>query len=107
MSGRLMTALLAAGALGCLLAMAILFSIGVKAQGRCAPRDEVVKVLAQKYSERVRAVGILSDLALMEVYVSEKGTWTILITNRNGMACIQAAGEAWDELPPIPKGERS
>lgn len=31
----------------------------------------------------------------MEVFVAEKGTWTIVITDLTGTSCIVAAGEAW------------
>jgi hypothetical protein len=66
---------------------------------QCAPHAEVVKVLDAKYQERQRAVGLINEKAMMEVYISEKGTWTMVVTNEIGMSCIMATGEAWDEMP--------
>jgi hypothetical protein len=107
MSGRLVTAFLAAGALCCLLAIAIIFSVKAHAQPACGPRAEVVKMLADKYQETARAAGMIRGQFLMEVYTSSKDTWTIVITDPMGKACIAAAGQAWDELPPPPKGKPS
>ena len=107
MSGRLVTAILAAGAVCCLLAIAIIFSRDARAQPACGPRAEVVKMLADKYHETARAAGTIRGQFLMEVYASEKDTWTILITDPMGKACIAAAGQAWDVLPPPKKSKPS
>jgi hypothetical protein len=68
-------------------------------QSECGPRNEVVKVLNAKYQESQRAVGLINEKAMMEVYISPNGTWTMVVTNQAGMTCILAAGEAWDEMP--------
>ena len=31
--------------------------------------------------------------------MSPKGTWTVLVTDTSGTACITASGEDWQELP--------
>ena len=41
----------------------------------------------------------------VEVFISEKGTWTMLVTDQAGTSCIMAAGDAWDEVD-LPKGRR-
>ena len=43
----------------------------------------------------------------MEVYISPRGTWTMVVTNENGVTCVLAAGEAWDELPATALGPAS
>jgi hypothetical protein len=68
-------------------------------QQQCAPRGEVVKVLNAKYQESQRALGLINEKAMMEVYISPAGTWTMVVTNEAGIACVLAAGEAWDEMP--------
>ncbi|MGE3873902.1 MAG: hypothetical protein AB7F74_13180 [Parvibaculaceae bacterium] len=74
-------------------------TLPAQAQEQCGPRDQVVKLLNAKYQENQRAVGLINEKAVMEVYISSRGTWTMLITNEAGLACVLAAGEAWDEMP--------
>ena len=76
-------------------------------QAQCAPRDEVVKLLNAKYQESQRALGLINDKAMMEVFISASGTWTMVVTNEAGMSCVLAAGEAWDEKPVKTLGQAS
>lgn len=39
-----------------------------------------------------------------ELYVSEKGTWTMLMTLSNGKSCIIAAGHSCDPTPALVPG---
>lgn len=59
----------------------------------------MVKVLNAKYQESQRALGLINEKAMMEVYISPAGTWTMVVTNDAGLTCVLAAGEAWDEMP--------
>jgi hypothetical protein len=71
----------------------------------CAPRNELVGQLGQQFSENQKAVGTLGDKAIMEVFVSQSGTWTILATDTAGTSCIIAAGKSWDEAGPMAVGQ--
>ena len=68
------------------------------AAAKCGDHDEIVKTLSAKYQENRRAMGIVSAQSVMEIFMSPKGTWTMLVTNTKGASCIVAAGEAWQEL---------
>jgi hypothetical protein len=70
-----------------------------QAQEQCAPRDQVIKVLNAKYQESQRALGLINERAMMEIFISQRGTWTMVVTNDAGVTCVLAAGEAWDEMP--------
>lgn len=63
----------------------------------CAPRDDLIAQLGNQFNERQKAVGLLGEQAVMEVFASEQGTWTILTTDTNGTSCIVAAGNGWDD----------
>src|SRR5262245_12523684 len=76
-------------------------------QEQCGPRDQVVKVLNAKYQESQRALGLINEKAMMEVYISSRGTWTMVVTNDAGISCVLAAGEDWDELPLKALGQSS
>ncbi len=69
------------------------------AQSACGKRIDLVKIIAGKYKELPRALAIAGESNLLEVYVSETGSWTILITRPPGVACIVAAGQSWEEFP--------
>lgn len=65
---------------------------------RCGQRDAVVMLLAERYGETRRSVGI-ADTAVMEVYASaETGTWTIAVTTPDGTMCLVAAGQAFEAI---------
>ena len=86
-----------------LIAVAAMFAVvGVSsasaAQRVCGERDKLNKFLATKYQELPRALGVGgSGKQVFEVYTSEKGTWTVLMTMTNGTSCIMAAGHSWKE----------
>lgn len=67
----------------------------------CASRDEMVKVLARQYREQPRAIGVANATAVIEVFTSARGTWTILLTRPDGASCIVSAGQDWEETPPM------
>lgn len=62
----------------------------------CGTRDALVKKLASEFKENQAAVGMLHETAILEVFVSEQGTWTILATGTDGKSCVLAAGQDWE-----------
>ncbi|KUF12657.1 hypothetical protein [Pseudoponticoccus marisrubri] len=74
----------------------------------CAPRAAVVERLAITYGETRQSMGLGSNNAVMEVFASpESGSWTITVTLTNGMTCLVASGQAFEELADAlpPKGD--
>ena len=55
-----------------------------------------MKSLADKFKENPTAVGQIDGSAVIEVFVSEKGSWTILATDTNGQSCVVSAGEGFE-----------
>ncbi|OIQ31170.1 MAG: hypothetical protein BM562_08895 [Alphaproteobacteria bacterium MedPE-SWcel] len=70
------------------------------AQGQnCAPRDLVVKRLAEKYGESRQSIGMGQQGMVMETFASgETGSWTITVTTANGMTCLVASGQSYEIL---------
>lgn len=70
------------------------------AQARsCAPRDLVVKRLAEKYGESRQSIGMGQKGVVMETFASsETGSWTITVTTPNGLTCLVASGQAYEVL---------
>ena len=62
----------------------------------CGTRDVLVEKLSNEFKENQAAVGMLHDTAILEVFVSEQGSWTILATGTDGRSCVLAAGRDWE-----------
>ena len=65
----------------------------------CADRSNVVDTLDSQYKESPRAIGLVSKEAVLEIFVSDSGTWTVVVTDPKGMSCVLAAGQSWEEIP--------
>ncbi len=78
----------------------------VQAQAVCGEHSEVVSKLEKGHSEKPVSMGLASNGAVIEVFASESGTFTIIMTLPTGMSCLMAAGEDWQELPKQNVGAR-
>jgi hypothetical protein len=59
----------------------------------------MLSVLAKQYGEAPQAIGLVGGSRVIEVLSSKEGTFTILITQPDGMSCILAAGQDFEEVP--------
>ncbi|MEO0938178.1 MAG: hypothetical protein AAFY38_08485 [Pseudomonadota bacterium] len=65
----------------------------------CGPREVVVDRLADGYGETRQSMGLGANNSVVEVFASpETGTWTITVTMPNGVTCLVASGQAFEEL---------
>jgi hypothetical protein len=81
------------------LTMTMIGTANAQSKAPCAPRAEVVKSLDGMFKETPAARAIVADGALMEVFVSSEGTWTMLLTSPQQMSCLVGSGDNWEELP--------
>ena len=70
-----------------------------KAAPPCGNHEKIVDFLGNKYKESRRIMGVVNSTAVMEIFMSRQGTWTIVITSTDGQSCITAAGEEWQDVP--------
>lgn len=69
--------------------------------GPCMKRAAFLRELEENYGESPVALGIAADGKVIEVIASGRtGTWTIIMTLPNGIACGIAAGTGWQAAPP-------
>ena len=81
------------------LALVTVSSSDVEAQMLCKERSEVLAQLGIGYKEAPTAMGLASNGTIIEVLTSPDGkTWTIIITQPNGVSCVMATGESWETL---------
>ncbi len=64
----------------------------------CGLRDDMGKMLDQRFGEQPQAGGIVGD-RIVELLVSQTGSWTILITSADGRSCVVTGGEDWTDQP--------
>ena len=75
-------------------------SVGVaSAAAPCGSHDAIAKSLTTKFKESRRVMGVVNARAVMEIFMSPQGTWTVLVTDTTGTACIIARGQDWQEVP--------
>lgn len=87
---------------GLALALAVVATTATTADAQrqnCAPRELVVKRLAEKYGESRQSIGMGQQGMVMETFASnESGSWTITVTTPNGMTCLVASGQSYEVL---------
>lgn len=71
---------------------------------QCGPRANVMEVLATRYGETRRGIGMAGTTGVVEVFASPKtGSWTVTLSLPDGRSCLLASGTGWeslnDELP--------
>jgi hypothetical protein len=93
-----------------LAALALITSTGgsAAAQMVCGERDAIVAQLERKYGETRRSIGLQQGRSVVEVYASDKtGSWTILMTDTRGKACLMATGDAFEALRAAEAGSQT
>ena len=71
-------------------------------QPACFGYADTMGWLASEYGEVSVGYGLIApDNNVMQLFVSESGTWTLLVVRPDGMACGVAVGDSWtfDEQP--------
>ncbi|AZO11044.1 MULTISPECIES: hypothetical protein [unclassified Mesorhizobium] len=81
------------------MSLAVAVSGGIaqaNAAGQCAPRSEVIKALGDKFHESEAGRGLINPNVVLEIFVSEQGSWTVLASDTKGQSCVLSVGEGWD-----------
>jgi len=87
---RVLAAGLAAGvALG-------IAATSASAEMLCGERDKIINELKDTWKEDRTAIGLSNNGGVLEVYASERGTWTLLLTMPEGQTCMIGAGEHFE-----------
>ncbi|MEY4863786.1 MAG: hypothetical protein RLZ51_1881 [Pseudomonadota bacterium] len=61
----------------------------------CLQRGEMMTTLEGSFGQVSIGYGHERRDAVVEVYVSARGTWTVLVTGPEGISCIAATGTDW------------
>ncbi len=72
------------------------------AQSACFQREALISTLSTKYSEAPTGGGMQNQSQLIEVWTSPKsGSFTIFVTQANGVSCVVATGKHWQSMIPV------
>jgi hypothetical protein len=87
-------------------ALALAVMAGPVAAAQCGARDAVLAVLADRYGESRQGAGLAANGALVEVFASANGSWTMTVTTADQRMCLIASGQSWEarDDPPAPLG---
>lgn len=68
----------------------------------CAPRAELTAGLATGFGEVRHGAGLTvgpdGKAQVLELFTSEAGSWTLIVTQADGTTCLVASGQAWESL---------
>ncbi len=75
----------------------------------CGEHTTLMEKLENEHKENQESMGIATDGSLLEVFVSETGGWTMLVTYPGRPTCVVATGKDWHRLaiPAAATGEIS
>jgi len=63
-----------------------------------ATLDGLSRQLADQYQEQRTGLGVTNGNAVMQLFTSAGGSWTLVLTLPGGLSCIAGAGENWQRL---------
>ena len=70
------------------------------AQSACGGYDQIVEQIHNRYGETLQSGGMTSSGDMLQVFSNDQsGSWTIIITNPNGLACVVSVGDAYHVKP--------
>ncbi|MBT3361919.1 MAG: hypothetical protein HN403_20025 [Rhodospirillales bacterium] len=81
--------------------LAIFLFLGGQASAQvaaCGDRGSIAEKLDDGYSELPVAMGLSANGSVVEVFASMTGTFTIIVTQPDGMSCILVTGESWEGI---------
>lgn len=73
-----------------------LSTLSAQAQFICGGHSDLVAALAKALQQKQIGYGVVGQAAIVEVYVSASGTWSMLVTDVQGRSCIFATGDGWE-----------
>ena len=66
---------------------------------QCGPRAKVLAHITGKFKADRQAMALAGQTNMVEVFVSENGSWIITVTKPNKATCVLASGSSWENMP--------
>lgn len=72
------------------------------AEEACATHGAAVATLETQFAERAVGRGLVTrGAAMVELFVAEAGTWTVIATDPEGRTSVVASGKNWFSIAPV------
>lgn len=71
--------------------------VAAQQQPICGDRNRILAELAARYGEHLQNWGMTPRGVVVELLVSDTGSWTLLYSDTNGISCMIAGGDHWGE----------
>ena len=66
---------------------------------KCGNRIELAEILKEKFDQVPVGGGVSHENThAFEVFASQDGAWTVLMTKTDGQTCVMAGGHSWEEF---------
>jgi|GEM_PF-3411309 len=83
------------------LALVFVYSSGALAGGACGNRDDIIKRLETEYGEKKAADGRAITSQIMEIFVAQNGSYTVILTGEDGESCVASTGQNFRMKKPV------
>lgn len=81
-------------------ALALAPPLAHAAEPFCGPRSMIVGWLASEFGETLIGAGLNGSGGITEMWASPSGSWTIVVSDAEGGACIATSGQGWENAAP-------
>lgn len=72
----------------------------------CMERSQLTEALRESHHELPKGTGLQSPYRMLEIWTSpETGSFTVLVTRPDGISCVVAFGNQWQDAPPPPQSD--
>jgi hypothetical protein len=78
-------------------------AVPARADTFCAKHNRLAEILDTRFGEQQIGMGLAGKEAMVELYASAKGTFTLVSTDAQGVSCIVGAGDSWEKMDPKPQ----
>jgi hypothetical protein len=73
--------------------------VSSQTQAVCGERSDIIEKLKSGYGEKPASLGLTATGSMIEVFASDNGTFSIIVTRPGGNSCLVAAGNNWLNVP--------
>ncbi|EIE52015.1 hypothetical protein AL036_14925 [Salipiger aestuarii] len=66
----------------------------------CEPSPRMAHRMTSRFGASLASTGLRNPEEVVELWLDDRGDWTMIIAYASGTSCIVAMGEGWSDLSP-------
>ena len=88
-----------------LITVFLFISFQARGQGTvCGDRENIVPSLIDDYDESRVSIGLSAEGSIFEIFASDTGSWTLIVTQPSGITCLIGTGTNFETISLPRKG---